>query len=134
MGLGSFFGKLVGSGVNELATGVMDGIDRFIETPDEKRAADIIRKKIAMEPDKWQIEINKIEAQHRTLFVAGWRPAIGWICASSLAWGWIVGPTLQFFFPGRTMPEINTAEAISLVMALLGMSAIRAYEKKVGVS
>jgi len=134
MGLGKFLGKLVGSGVNELATGVMDGIDRFIETPDEKRAANIIRKKIAMEPDKWQIEINKIEAQHRTLFVAGWRPAVGWICAIALAWGWIIGPTLQFFFPERTMPAIETGQAIALVMTMLGMGGIRTYEKKVGVS
>lgn len=130
MGLGSFFGKLIGSGANEVAQGVADVVDRFVETPDEKRAAEIIRKKIALEPDRWQAEINKIEANHRTILVAGWRPAIGWICACALAWGWILAPILQFLYPERPMPAIEVGQALSLVMAMLGMGTIRAYEKK----
>jgi len=130
MGLSSFFGKLIGSGANEVAQGVADVVDRFVETPDEKRAAEIIRKKIALEPDRWQAEINKIEANHRTILVAGWRPAIGWICACALAWGWILAPILQFLYPERPMPAIEVGQAISLVMAMLGMGTIRAYEKK----
>lgn len=43
--------------------------------------------KILQNPDKWQTEINKVEAGHRNVFIAGWRPMIGWICASSLLWG-----------------------------------------------
>jgi len=134
MGLGSFLGKLVGSGVNEVAQGVADVVDRFVETPEEKQAAEIIKRKIALEPDRWQAEINKIEAAHRTIFVAGWRPAIGWICASALAWGWILAPILQFIYPDRTMPAIEVGQAISLVMAMLGMGALRTYEKNNNVT
>ena len=121
---------LIGGGVGKAAEGVASAIDKFVETPEEKAAADMLRMKIQQEPDKWQAEINKIEAGHRTMFVAGWRPAVGWICVSALAWGWIVGPILVFIFPGREMPAIEVGQAISLVMALLGLAATRTYEKK----
>jgi len=121
---------LLGGGISSAATGIADAVDRFVETPEEKQAAKILRMKIRQKPDEWQAKINEIEAGHRTLFVAGWRPAIGWICAMALAWGWIVGPTLEFFFPGREMPAIEVGQAISLVMALLGLAATRTYEKK----
>ena len=130
MGLGSFFGKLIGSGANEVAQGVADVVDRFVETAEEKKAAAVLLKKIEQEPDRWQAEINKIEAGHRTIFVAGWRPAVGWICAFALAWGWIVAPIMQFVWPTRPMPTIEVGQAISLVMAMLGMGTLRAYEKK----
>lgn len=127
MGLVSW---LLGKSIGETAKGVADVIDKFVETPDEKKAAEMLRRKIQMEPDRWQVEINKIEAGHRALFVAGWRPAVGWICVFALAWGWIVAPILQFFFPGRPLPAIEIGQAISLIMAMLGMGALRSYEKK----
>ena len=130
MGLSSFFGKLIGSGANEVAQGVADVVDRFVETAEEKKAAAVLLKKIEQEPDRWQAEINKIEAGHRTIFVAGWRPAVGWICAFALAWGWIAAPIMQFVWPTRPMPAIEVGQAISLVMAMLGMGTLRAYEKK----
>jgi len=130
MGLSSFFGKLIGSGANEVAQGVADVVDRFVETTEEKKAAAVLLKKIEQEPDRWQAEINKIEAGHRTIFVAGWRPAVGWICAFALAWGWIAAPIMQFVYPARPMPAIEVGQAISLVMAMLGMGTLRAYEKK----
>ena len=125
-----FLSWLFGSGIGGAATGIADAVDRFVETPDEKRAAEVIRAKMQQEPDKWQVEVNKVEAAHKTIFVAGWRPAIGWICAFALAWGWIVGPTIQFIWPGRELPAIEIGQAISLVMAMLGMGALRSYEKK----
>lgn len=122
--------KLIGGSVGEMADGVANAIDRFVQTKEEKEAAELLRQKIQQEPDRWQVEVNKIEAGHRSLFVAGWRPAIGWICASALFWGWIIAPICQFVWPGREMPAIEIGQAISLVMALLGMGALRSYEKK----
>jgi len=121
---------LLGGGVGKAAEGVASAIDKFVETPEEKKAAELLLMKMQQEPDKWQTEINKIEAGHRTMFVAGWRPAVGWVCVSALTWGWIVGPILVFLFPGREMPAIEVGQAISLVMALLGLAATRTYEKK----
>lgn len=125
---------LLGGGIGKAAEGIASAIDKFVETPEEKKAAELILMKAQQQPDKWQAEINKIEASHRTLFVAGWRPAVGWICVSALAWGWIVGPILVFLFPNRELPAIEVGQAISLVMALLGLAATRTYEKKSGVA
>ena len=83
---------------------------------------------------KTEAEINKIGAGHRSVFIAGWRPCCGWICCSALAWGWIIAPTLQFIFPGRELPAIEVGQAISLIMAMLGMGALRSYEKKKGLT
>jgi len=126
----SFLTSMLGGGVIEGAKGIADIVDKFIETPDEKAAAKIVFAKLQQRPDELQAEINKIEAGHRSMFVAGWRPAIGWICATALGWGWILAPILQFFFPEKKMPAIEVGEAISLVMALLGMGALRTYEKQ----
>ena len=126
----SFISSLLGGGLIDGAKGIADIVDKFIETPDEKKAAEIIYRKLQQRPDELQAEINKVEAGHRNLFVAGWRPAIGWICAFALGWGWILAPILQFIYPERTMPAIEVGEAISLVMAMLGMGALRSYEKK----
>ena len=128
--MGWSLSSLVGGSIGEMANGVAGAIDRFVETPDEKAAAELLLQKVQLEPDKWQAEINRVEAGHRNLFVAGWRPAIGWICAFALGWGWILAPILQFTYPERTMPAIAVGEAISLVMAMLGMGALRSYQKK----
>jgi len=138
MGLGSFFGKIVGSGVGELAESVANVVDKFVETPEEKRAAEILLMKIQQEPDKWQAEINKIEAGHRTIFVAGWRPFIGWICGISLGMNFIAFPLMEWLsalFGGFIKrPDMDTGALMTLVISLLGLGATRTYEKIKGVS
>ena len=62
-----------------------DVVDKFIETPDEKAAFKTVMAKMAQEPGLAQVELNKIGAAHRSIFVAGWRPFIGWVCGISLA-------------------------------------------------
>ena len=122
--------KLIGGSIGQAAQGVATAINQFVETPEEKKAAEILLMKVQQDPDKWQAEINKIEAGHRNMFVAGWRPAVGWICVCALSWGWIIAPILQFIWPNRELPAIEIGQAISLIMALLGMGALRSYEKK----
>ena len=129
-----FLSSLLGIGVGKAADGIASAIDKFVETPEEKKAAEIILMKAQQQPAKWQAEINKMEAGHRTVFVAGWRPFVGWVAALALAWGWIVGPILVFLYPGREMPAIEVGQAISLIMAMLGMGALRTYEKREGIS
>lgn len=111
-----------------------------METPDEKRAAEIVNRKLQQKPDELQIEVNKIEAGHRNMFVAGWRPAVGWTCVIALFYGWVAQPVAEFIIVvagiklAADLPAINSGEAISLLMALLGMGALRTYEKKSGIT
>lgn len=134
MGLGTFIGKMLGGGAVEIASGIGGVVDKFMETPDEKRAAEIVMAKLENNKHALQTEINKIEAGHRSLFIAGWRPAVGWICVFALAWNWILFPLLQFFYTERALPSLDVGDAIALVMALLGVAGIRTYEKRAGLT
>ena len=134
MGLSTFLGKIVGAGVGGLAKDVADVVDMFVETDEEKKAAEVLLMKIQQEPDKWQAEINKIEAAHRTVFVAGWRPFIGWICGIGIFCHFIAFPiavwTSNMLDKNVAMPNIQTGELMTLVLSLLGLGALRSYEKK----
>lgn len=90
-----------------------------------------------------QIEVNKIEAAHSSIFVAGWRPFIGWVCGISLALLYIptavIGTALWVWacVEAGTLvprPELGTSEVIALVLSLLGMSTLRSREKALGVA
>ncbi len=138
MGLGTFLGKLVGSGVGQLAKDTAEVIDRFVETKEEKEAAALLRMKIQQEPDKWQTEINKIEASHRSIFIAGWRPFIGWICGIGLGMHFIAFPLLEWstdLFGEKVLaPHVDWQVLMTLVLALLGLGASRTYEKAKGLT
>lgn len=125
-----FLSKLIGSGVGEIAQGIGNIINDFMETPDEKRAAEIVLAKLRHDENGFQAKINEIEAGHRSIFVAGWRPAIGWICAFALLWGWVLAPFIQFLYPNQPMPILETGQAITLVLAMLGIGGLRTYEKE----
>lgn len=94
--------------------------------------------------DQGQIEINKEEAKSNSLFVSGWRPFVGWTCAVGTAWAFVVKPVADWaialasrFYPqliGFTTPVLNTGELMSLLLGLLGMGAMRTYEKFKGVA
>ena len=88
--------------------------------------------------DQGQIEINKEEAKSNSLFVSGWRPAVGWICAFGCAWAFILKPILDWGVAaaGSTvaLPVFQTGELMSLLLGLLGMGTLRTYEKFKGVA
>ena len=133
MGLGSFLGKLVGSGVGTTVESIGKTIDKFVETPDEKRAAETLMAKLQQNADQWQVEVNKIEEGHRTIFVAGWRPFVGWVCGMGLCYYFILSPFVATIsvlcgFEG-TLPQIAIGPLITILLAMLGMSATRTYEK-----
>ena len=88
----------------------------------------------AVELAKGQLEINKAEAQHRSLFVAGWRPFLGWCLSFALAWHFIFAPFIIFVcaFSGMEIPELPFFDMESLMTVLLGMlglGSLRTVEK-----
>ena len=136
--LGKIFGSIVGGGVVSAAEGVANIIDQFVETDDEKRAAEVIKAKLMMKPSLAQIELNKIEAGHRSIFVAGWRPFIGWVCGLALLWHFILFDLLSWttvnHFPHVTeLPELTGTETlVTVLLSLLGLGAMRTAEKFAG--
>ena len=86
-----------------------------------------------------QLEINKAEAAHASLFVAGWRPAVGWICAAALAYAAIFEPVARFvalvlFGYGGAFPAIDTMLTMQVLLGLLGLGGLRTWEKQKGVA
>jgi len=88
-----------------------------------------------------QLRINEKEAAHGSIFVAGWRPAIGWICGFALAWNFIVQPLLLYvawIIPeGAALadaPKLETGELMTVLLGMLGLGGLRTYEKVIGVA
>lgn len=85
-----------------------------------------------------QVEINKQEAASPHLFVAGWRPFIGWVCGVGLGYTYVVAPIwawcLTLYYPSSSMPVLPTDNLFELVLAMLGLGGLRTFEKLKGVS
>ena len=79
-----------------------------------------------------QLEVNKIEAMHRSWFVAGWRPSLGWVCALALASQYVINPYLVQF--GFHPVDIETGPIIVLVSGMLGLNLTRTFEKFKGLT
>jgi len=126
-----FLSRLIGGEVVDAATGIANIVDKFVETPDERKAADVLLAKMAQRPGELQVELNKIEAGHRSLFVAGWRPALGWICAAGLGFTFLINPIFQWT-TGEVGPTLPHDIMLELVIAMLGLAGLRSAEKVMG--
>jgi hypothetical protein len=82
-----------------------------------------------MELVKVQSEINKMEAQHRSVFVAGWRPFIGWICGLALAYNFIIRDVIAWVSPYAIPPAIQMDQLITILLGMLGLGGLRTFEK-----
>ena len=105
-------------------------LDKFIEDKDQKARLSheiaTLAEKQSHEALKGQLEINKMEAAHKSLFVAGWRPAIGWICALGLLYNTIIVNLLGIWLK---VDPVDTTLLVPVMMGLLGLGAMRSYEK-----
>ena len=126
-------------GIAESVIGVAGKVlDKFVEDKDLKTKLDAELRSQLINLDTLQAQTNMEQAKHASIFVAGARPAIMWICAFALAWQYILAPMaswgLAIWYPVVTLPELGTEELTGLVMALLGLGAARSYEKSKGVA
>ena len=122
-----FIGSLVSSGATNLLDSAAENIDKFVQTPDERREALTALAKA-------QIELNKQEAKHRNIFVAGWRPAVGWICASALAYNFILRDLLAWLLLNTNQaitlpPALAMDHLLTILLGMLGLGGLRTFEK-----
>ena len=75
-------------------------------------------------------ELNKAEAKHRSIFVAGWRPAIGWVGALILFFNYLVAPILIWVFPDTNPPTLDLDALWPVITGMLGIAGMRSYDKK----
>lgn len=83
----------------------------------------------ALELIKVQNEVNKIEAQHRSIFVAGWRPFIGWVCGVALLYNFILRDIIAWVIPDQMPPALQMDQLITILLGMLGLGGLRTYEK-----
>tara|TARA_B100001250_G_scaffold136611_1_gene116964 strand:+ start:149 stop:544 length:396 start_codon:yes stop_codon:yes gene_type:complete len=118
-------------------------LDKFIPDADTKNklAHEIatMAQRHAHEANMGNLEINKTEAQHRSLFVAGWRPFLGWGLSFAMIWHFVLVPLITFIcaFAGVDIPELPHFDMESLMTVLLGMlglGGLRSFEKAKGLT
>lgn len=134
--------KLLGAGDTIEKSG--EALDKLFTSDDERNQAQAVLEKLRQQPAILQAELNKIEAAHRSIFVAGWRPAIGWVCALGLFFFYIPKFILGNVVWVVTIHQAGWAEIpaypidggglFELVLALLGMGTIRTIEKAKGLT
>lgn len=133
-----FFSKLFGGPAIDAVSAVGNAFDQLFTSDEERAQAAFLMEKIRQKPQILQAEINRIEASHRSLFVAGWRPFIGWVCGMGFLWAFLLHPLFEWVIVLKGLdvvaPDIVTDNMMELVLALLGLGTLRSIEKMTGRS
>ena len=117
-------------------------LDKVIPDADERNrlAFEIstLAEKQAHEIAKAQIAVNEREASHQSLFVSGWRPAVGWICCIGLGCNYLFIPVANFVLvisdSSVTVPALDLSEMMPVLLGMLGLGGLRSWEKTRGVA
>lgn len=140
MGIGSII-EAVGKVAGDLTTSDKERLQMALE----ERKLDLEEKKIDQATDLAQVDINKIEAASSSLFVSGWRPAVGWVGVFGLAYQFLGYPIMQWgwsFLQGVDIipnglsapPNLDVEQLMTLLAGLLGFGGMRSFEKHKGVA
>lgn len=79
-----------------------------------------------------QLEVNKAEAQHKSRFVAGWRPAVGWLCVAVMAFNYIGVYLIEFFAADVIPSRFDMSELYPILLGMLGIGGMRSFDKSKG--
>jgi len=112
-------------------------LDKFIEDKDTKNALAheiaTMSERHAQELAKGQLEVNKVEAASKSMFVAGWRPAVGWVTVIGMASNYILIPMGNFALAIAgseiTIPLLQMSEMMPVLLGMLGLGTMRSVEK-----
>ena len=91
------------------------------------------------EPVMAQLKVNEEEAKHESVFVAGWRPFVGWVCGSAFAYSFVVQPILVFIltavkWEAPPLPALDMGPLLAVLGGILGIGGLRTYEKVKGAT
>lgn len=138
----SFLGKLLGSGAAQPIEAVGNVLDKLFTSEEEKLDKKALLLKLAQQPSLAQVELNKVEASHRSVLVAGWRPFIGWVSGIALGFYFIPQYVMATVVWIKLLAAKNFGELVAypassdglmeLVLALLGLGMLRSGEKIAG--
>ena len=129
----------MGIGIIDTVLGVAAPLlDKFFVDKDKKAEFEHELKMVLHTANLQQNQINLEQAKHPSIFVAGARPAIMWICAFGLAWAYILAPILNWGVTvsgvAIVLPEIATEGLMTLTISMLGLGGMRSFEKMNGIA
>ena len=133
--------KIIGSllgGKDGALKQVASVIDSIHTSEEEKLDKKILMQRIQQKLAEKQLDVNVKEAGHRSVFVSGWRPFIGWCGGFALAFEFILSPGIEWYskFAGLNLiaPEIQTGPLLAIVTSMLGVASLRSFEKSKGLT
>jgi len=140
LGVGSII-EAVGKVADDLITTDKERLEMEVE----QRKLDLEEKRIDQATDLAQIEVNKVEAASSSIFVSGWRPAIGWIGVAAMGyqflayplfqWGWKWAQAASWVPTGLEPPPVLDADQLWVILSgILGIAGMRSFEKTKGVA
>jgi len=132
-----WFSSLFASEATKPIEAVGNVLDGLFTSDEERLDKQIIMERLAQQPSLAQIELNKIEAAHRSLFVAGWRPACGWVCAIALFYNFVIRDIMAWVITNSDSqismpPELAMEHLMTVMLSLLGLGGLRTVEKMKG--
>ena len=138
----SIIGDILGGAAAAPIQALGDTVGKLFTSDDERLTHAEVMERIKQNPDLWQAETNKIEAANTNWFVAGWRPAIGWVCAVALGCFYIPQFLIGSFLWAKITIHtgafaaypISASDLMALVGSLLGMATLRSVETIKGVA
>ena len=129
--------------ITAIANVVNTVIDRLL--PDKTQAAqakaDLLEMQVKGELDNAiaQLQVDAAEAQNKSLFVAGWRPFVGWACGIAFVYSFMLQPLIitilvacKVNFDASKLPALNLGQMITVLLGMLGMGAMRSVDKANG--
>ena len=124
--------------IEKLIDPVSTILDKFVADKDLKQKLEHELKTELHKANMAQIEVNKIEAGHRSIFVAGWRPFLGWCLSFAMAYHFILQPIAIFSISvaglSYDLPQFDMSSLMTVLLGMLGLGGMRTYEKSKGLT
>jgi len=130
----NWFNSIFSTQLTEPIKAVGDILDEIFTSDEEELNLALIKQRLKQQPNLVQAEINKVQANHRSIFVAGARPFLMWVCGFGFMFAFIVNPILQWLFPEIGSPKLPLDTMMELTLGMLGLAGLRTIEKIKGVS
>ena len=145
-----FFGNTAGGIAEGGARGLLSGLGDFATkirsaiTGDLPPEMQVKLTELALQAEQMQtvgqLQINQEEAKNPHLFVAGWRPFMGWVCGVAIGWNFVIYPFVVWYMAIRGMDAANFPPMIPLaglwpvILGMLGLGGLRTVEKAAGIN
>jgi hypothetical protein len=123
-----WFEKILGGTAAAPIKAIGDIVDNIHTSDEEKKTAEIKLQEVSNSLIRLQAEITKTEAAHRSVFVAGWRPAVGWCCALVFLQHYVIGPIAGI------ETQLSPEHMENILYAMMGVAGLRTVEKAKGLT